>query len=91
MLKRIIVVVLTGSAIVLNTTTVFLAGSVALGPVKGVDAAIDRFSAERAAEARARIAKIRQSIETRELSPQQVSKVRNMVGRSGPLHSLIVR
>lgn len=91
MLKRIILVVLTGTAIVLNTTTVFLAGSVALGPVRSVDAAIDQFSAERAAEARARIAKIKQRAETHGLSPQEVSKVRNMVGRSGPLHSLIVR
>ena len=91
MLKRIIVVALAASAIVLNVMTVFVAGSAILAPVKSVAAVIKQQSDDLIAgsKSKPRIVLKRPSINGS--SPEAISKVRNLVRHSGRAATLINR
>lgn len=91
MLKRIVVVALAGSAIILNTMTVFVAGSAALAPVKSVATAIKQLSDDRIAGSKSKPSVVLKQPSMADSSPQVISKVRNLVGRSGEVGALIVR
>ncbi len=90
MLKRTLVVAFTGAAIALNTTTTIILGSVALATIKKVVAVVDELSAAHAATARARVSSLKFTTRATQ-AHAEIPKTRNMVGRPGPLHSLIVR
>ena len=90
MLKRTFVIGFTALAIVLNTTTTIIMGSVALATIKKVAIAVEVLSAERAAAARARVSSLQRVTHTAHVHAE-ISKTRKLVGQATPYHRMVVR